>query len=146
MHTNNKTLFAYHRLLFVPLAISIIVIISGCDWFEHQEHELTHPLIPVFTLSGHVFNFANGEKLDSLELLLHQFESFDGALIDQTLIITQDGGYYEFRDVPRGGYIIFVYKENEQIEVYQNHKTGNQASIGIIEYRDYEFDIYVILN
>lgn len=117
---------------YIILILSSVFLVS-CGWFERQDHDVTKPEIPTFRLYGQICKMSTGEGVNNLELMLYQLESYDGAWIDQTIIYTDQDGYYEFEDVPRGKFLLYIY-ENEETLL-------ETAVVGIINYDHKELNI-----
>lgn len=86
------------------ILISSIVILCGC--WKKQQHEITAPEIPVYTLSGSVFDMDSGENLSDIIVSLSPVDmiydyDFSGA------IDTSDAkGRFEFLEITPGSYQI----------------------------------------
>ena len=120
-------------------------MLFSCDWFERQAHQITAPTVPTYKLSGYIHKISTGDSASDLELLIQQTEAYDlsyqdavgqGLWIDQALTYTDEDGYFEYKGLLRGKYLLNIYYNDELIE---------DTFIGIINYEDREVNISVPL-
>ncbi|MBA7710436.1 hypothetical protein ES703_119378 [subsurface metagenome] len=87
-------------------SILVLLVSGGCDWFERQHHELATPVVPAFKVSGFIYDVRSDDPVPGLALSISQFESYDGGWVDTLHTTSNEKGYFEFRDVPRGGLLV----------------------------------------
>lgn len=138
MKYSDKHKLIFNRRYFIKnikliIFLSSLITLISCDWFERQKHDVVRPQPPTYRIYGHIGNIATGEMVEGLELLLIQTSSFEGGWIDQTIVYTDENGYFEFENVPRGVFSLHIYKNGELLF---------QKTINLIEGKDLEFNIY----
>lgn len=87
-------------ILFLGLALNC---------WKHQDHEITAPATPVFTLSGHISDADSRQVLPGIEIQCVPAELlFDWQLVEP-VTVTDSTGYYAFELCP-GNYTLQFYR------------------------------------
>ncbi len=119
--------------MIIPSLIAI-TILNTCWDDDRQDNPVTPPVIPRYTLSGHIMN-QKGLGLAGLTIILVMQEVYHGEFVEEPYCATTAvQGAYSFPNLYRGRYN-FVARDNG-VELYNK-------DIGMINYADRELDITV---
>ena len=107
---------------------------SLASCWKKQDHTVTPPLHPVYTLSGIVSYEATGSPAAQAEVSVQMTELYQGDFVDSTGTTTDETGYYEIPNLYRGRYDILVKAGEDTLYL---------SEVGIIKYEDKVYNISI---
>jgi len=112
-----------------------VLLLCGC--WERQEHVVSPPSHPTYTLYGTVSRDGSDLPVAGVNISLIMTELYQGEFLDTLGTQTDTGGYYQINDLFRGRYDIHVVDEADSLF---------SGEVGIIKYEDKEYNIVIVFS
>jgi len=114
------------------MVLVYLLLVNSC--WEKQDHIVSPPEHPTYTLSGIVTHSETERVVTGAEVSVTMTELYQGSFLDSMGSITNSVGYYEINGLYRGRYDFLVKEGQDTLFI---------SELGIINYADKIVDVII---